>query len=146
MAEGLMNAMGKGKFKAYSAGSHPGGKVNAFALLTLEDLGISSEGFRSKDWDEFAKPDAPQIDFIFTVCDNAKGEVCPIWPGKPMTAHWGVEDPSLAQGSDEDIRREFGNAARILKRRIELFMNLPMEKLEGISLQQKLADIGISRA
>ena len=142
LAEGLMTSLGRGRFKAYSAGSHPTGTVHPMALSTLAKLHVPSEGFRSKNWDEFAQPGAPEFDFIFTVCDNAAGEICPIWPGQPMTAHWGVADPAAAQGSDEQKARAFMDAAVLLKRRIELMLSLPMSTLTGLSLQSEIDRIG----
>jgi arsenate reductase len=142
LAEALMNQLGKGRFRAWSAGSHPNGTVNPFALKTLEDFLLPTEGYRSKSWDEFAGPDAPGLDFVFTVCDNAAGEVCPIWPGQPMTAHWGVPDPAAVEGSDAQKARAFLDTALILKRRIELMLSLPMDSLEDMSLQREIDQIG----
>ncbi|MBN9475837.1 MAG: arsenate reductase ArsC [Burkholderiales bacterium] len=142
LAEGLLNGMGKGRFRAYSAGSHPKGAVHPQATAVLQYLGLPATGYRSKSWDEFAQPDAPQLDFIFTVCDNAAGEVCPIWPGKPMSAHWGVPDPAAVDGDAEHQRKAFMDAAVTLKRRIELFLSLPIQKLDSLSLQQELHGIG----
>ncbi|MFM2067631.1 MAG: As reductase [Pseudomonadota bacterium] len=142
MAEGLLNSIGRGRFKAYSAGSQPGGLVNPTAIDTLRRLHIPADGFRSKDWAEFAGPSAPPLDFVFTVCDNAAGEVCPVWPGQPMTAHWGVPDPAAFKGSDEEAAKVFWEAAVILKRRIELMLSLPMRSLDRLSLQRELKDIG----
>jgi arsenate reductase len=139
LGEALFNVLGKGRFKAYSAGSKPAGKVNPFALEWLQQQGHSIEGLRSKSWDEFAA--APQFDFIFTVCDNAAGETCPIWPGKPATAHWGIPDPAHVEG-EEARRAAFKKAAEQLARRIQLFMSLPIEKLDKLTLKQKLAEIG----
>ena len=141
LGEVLFNTLGKGKFKAYSAGSKPAGRVNPGALELLQQQGHSIEGLRSKSWDEFAAPGAPEIDFIFTVCDNAAGETCPIWPGKPATAHWGIPDPAHVEG-DEARRTAFKTAYAQLSRRIQLFMNLPIEKLDKITLKEKLAEIG----
>ncbi|MDH2236570.1 arsenate reductase ArsC [Pigmentiphaga sp. GD03639] len=141
LAEGLLNGLGKGRFRAYSAGSHPKGEVHPQALVTLERLALPTTGYRSKNWDEFARADAPPLDFIFTVCDNAAGEVCPIWPGKPVSAHWGVPDPAAVEGDDEQ-RKAFHDAAIALKRRIELFLALPIQKLDGMSLQHELQSIG----
>jgi arsenate reductase len=141
LGEVLFNAMGKGKFKAYSAGSKPAGKVNPGALEWLEANGHSTEGLRSKSWDEFAAPGAPQFDFVFTVCDNAAGEVCPVWYGSPMTAHWGIPDPAHVEG-DEARRAAFKKAAEQLARRIQLFMSLPVEKLDKLALKEKLTEIG----
>jgi protein-tyrosine-phosphatase len=142
LAEGLLNGLAQGRFRAYSAGSQPKGDVHALALATLQKLGMPATGYRSKSWDEFTLPDAPQLDFIFTVCDNAAGEVCPIWPGQPMTAHWGVPDPAAVEGSDEDRLKAFQDTARVLKRRIELFLSLPMDRLDAMSLHQELRGIG----
>ncbi|GAB1575734.1 arsenate reductase ArsC [Bordetella petrii] len=142
LAEGLLNGLGQGRFRAWSAGSQPKGEVHPLALATLQRLGLPADGYRSKSWDEFATPDGPQFDFIFTVCDNAAGEACPIWPGKPMTAHWGVPDPAAAAGTQEERLKAFQDAALALKRRIELFLALPLERLDGMSLQQQLRDIG----
>ena len=142
MAEVLTNHLGKGRVRAMSAGSHPSGKVNPFSIETLGALGLATDGLRSKAWDEFAAPGAPPIDFIFTVCDNAAGEACPIWPGKPVTAHWGVEDPAAVEGSDEEKRRAFREAAVILRRRIELFLALPLARLDALSLTTRLRAIG----
>ena len=142
LAEGLMNEMGKGRFHAYSAGSHPNGKVNPFALDTLESFRIPTQGFRSKNWDEFAKPDAPQMDFILTVCDKAAGEGCPVWPGQPMTAHWGVADPAAFEGTDDAKRQQFRDAGITLKRRIELMLSLPLDRLDGLAIHREVKDIG----
>lgn len=142
IAEGLLNELGKGRFRAWSAGSHPKGEVHPLALATLQRLDIPTAGFRSKNWDEFASPQAPSMDFIFTVCDSAAGEACPIWPGKPVTAHWGVPDPAAAEGSEEERRKAFMDAAVILKRRIELFLSLPLARLDAMALQRELRDIG----
>jgi len=142
MAEGLLNSMGRGHFKAWSAGSQPGGTVNSFALKTLARMRIPTDGYRSKDWDEFARPDAPRLDFVFTVCDNAAGEVCPVWPGQPMTAHWGVADPAAFDGSDEEKTRVFWDTAVVLKRRIELMLALPLASLDKMAIQREIKDIG----
>lgn len=142
LAEAYLNSMGRGKFKAYSAGSKPGGKVNPFALELLQKSGIPTAGLRSKSWDEFAKPDAPKMDFVFTVCDNAAKEPCPYWPGQPMTAHWGVEDPAAVEGTDDEKRLAFRKALSILSTRINLLMNLPMDKLDNLSLRKKVQEIG----
>ncbi len=141
LGEVLFNSLGKGKFKAYSAGSKPAGKVNPGAIEWLQKQGHSLEGLRSKSWDEFATPDAPQFDFIFTVCDNAAGEACPLWLGKPATAHWGIPDPAHIEG-DEARRTAFNKAAQQLTRRIQLFMELPIEKMDKLALKEKLAEIG----
>jgi arsenate reductase len=142
MAEVIINYVGRGKFKGYSAGSHPATAPNPFALETLRRLHFPTDGLYSKNWEEFAKPEAPVMDFVLTVCDNAAGEVCPVWPGQPITAHWGVEDPSLFQGTDEAKGREFVRVANLLKRRIELFASLPVDKLDRLKLQRRLQDIG----
>jgi len=141
LGEVLFNALGKGKFRAYSAGSKPAGKVNPGALELLQQQGHSIEGLRSKSWDEFAAPGSPEFDFIFTVCDNAAGETCPIWPGKPATAHWGIPDPAHVE-DDEARRAAFKKAYNQLARRIQLFLNLPFEKLDTSALKEKLAEIG----
>jgi arsenate reductase len=141
LGEVLFNTLGKGKFKAYSAGSKPAGKVNPGALEWLQANGHSTEGLRSKSWDEFAAPGAPEFDFVFTVCDNAAGEVCPVWYGSPMTAHWGIPDPAHVEG-DDARRAAFKHAAEQLARRIQLFMSLPVEKLDKLALKEKLAEIG----
>jgi len=142
LAEGLMNHLGAARFRAFSAGSTPTGVVNPFALSTLAQLGMPIDGFRSKSWREFEGPGAPPLDFVFTVCDNAAGEVCPIWPGQPMTAHWGVPDPAAVTGTDDAKRRAFMTAAVVLRRRIELLLALPLHRLERLSLQRELDDIG----
>ena len=142
MAEAILNKVGKGKFKAYSAGSQPKGEVNPHTIELLRSLGYDTSGFRSKSWNEFARPGAPPLDFVFTVCDNAAGEACPVWPGQPMTAHWGVPDPAEAQGSDAEIALAFKDAYRMLQRRIEIFVALPLRSLDRLSLQAKLKDIG----
>lgn len=142
MAEGILNEKGKGKFSAYSAGSHPTGKVRPETLNQLESAGISTQGLRSKSWDEFAQPGAPKLDFVFTVCDNAANEVCPYWPGQPITAHWGIPDPAVVQGSPEDIERAFHSAFLTLERRIALFLSLPFATLEEMNLQEQIRQIG----
>ena len=142
LAEAQLNALGKGRFKGYSAGSHPTGAVNPFAIEFLDKAGLSSEGYRSKSWDEFAAPGAPVMDYVLTVCDQAAGEQCPFWPGQPMSAHWGVADPAAVEGSDEDKRRAFKNAAATLRKRIELFTSLPTATLDRMSLKAKLDEIG----
>lgn len=142
MAEVIINYVGRGKFNGYSAGSHPATAPNPVALETLRRLRFPTAGLYSKDWEEFAKPDARVMDFVLTVCDNAAGEICPVWPGQPITAHWGVEDPSLFQGTDEAKAHEFARVAHILKRRIELFTSLPLEKLDRLKLEKKIKDIG----
>lgn len=144
MAEAIINnlATSRGRFQGYSAGSTPGGSPNSFALEQIRKAGLSTEGLRSKSWDEFAKPDAPIMDFVFTVCDNAANEPCPYWPGQPMTAHWGMPDPSLAKGNDDDIRRVFRDTFQQLSNRINIFVNLPLARLDRISLKQELDKIG----
>lgn len=142
MAEGLMNSMGRGLFKAYSAGSHPSGAIHPLALKTLARLHVPIVDYRSKDWNEFAKPNAPAMDFVFTVCDKAAGEVCPVWPGQPMTAHWGVADPSAPQGNAVEQEQAFWEAATVLRRRIDLMLALPMASLDRLALQQQVRDIG----
>ncbi|GAA4332397.1 arsenate reductase ArsC [Pigmentiphaga soli] len=142
LAEGLLNGMGQGRFRAYSAGSHPKGEVHPLALAALERLHLPAAGYRSKSWDEFTRPDAPRFDFIFTVCDNAAGEACPVWPGKPVSAHWGLPDPAAVQGSEEQRFKAFLDAAVVLKRRIELFLSLPLQRLDAMSLQHELQGIG----
>lgn len=142
LAEAYLNSAGKGRFVAYSAGSKPAGQVNPFALALLERNRIYVSGVRSKNWDEFAAPGAPQMDFVFTVCDNAAAEPCPYWPGQPMTAHWGVPDPAAVEGSDEEKRRAFHLAFNQLSTRINLFLNLPLEKLDRIAITKHLQDIG----
>ena len=142
LAEAFLNSAGRGKFRGYSAGSHPAGIVNPFALELLEKNRVSTEGLRSKNWSEFAKAGAPHMHFIFTVCDNAAGEACPVWPGRPMTAHWGVPDPAAAQGTDEDKRKAFLAAFTQLSTRIRLFLSLPFEKLEQSALKKRLSEIG----
>ncbi len=141
LGEVLFNTLGKGRFRAYSAGSKPAGKVNPGALEWLQANGYSTDGLRSKSWDEFSQPGAPEFDFVFTVCDNAAGEVCPVWYGSPMTAHWGIPDPAHVEG-DEARRAAFKKAAEQLARRIQLFMSLPVEKLDKLALKEKLAEIG----
>ena len=141
MAEAFLNAAGKGRFGAHSAGSHPTGEVNPYALELLRKNRIDTSSLRSKSWDEFAAPGAPQLDFVFTVCDQAAGEACPLWPGQPMTAHWGVIDPAAAKG-DEAKRRAFFRAYTELTTRISLFLNLPMDKIDRLTLQERLDDIG----
>jgi arsenate reductase len=142
MAEVLLNSMGQGRFRAYSAGSHPAGRVNPHALQLLEKNHLPTAGLRSKDWAEFARPGAPDLDFVFTVCDRAAGEVCPVWPGQPMTAHWGIPDPAEVEGSEEQIRRAFFQAFHQLQNRIGLFANLPLASLDRLSLQKQLDAIG----
>ncbi len=142
LAEAILNKIGSGKFVAFSAGSMPKGAVHPQAIALLKRLGFPAEGLRSKSWDEFGKPGAPELDFVFTVCDNAADEVCPVWPGRPMTAHWGVPDPAAVTGTESEIASAFRDAFRMLQRRIELFAALPVEKLDRLSLKKKLDDIG----
>ena len=142
MAEAILNKLGAGKFRAYSAGSHPKGQVNLNTIQLLQSLGYDTSGFRSKSWNEFAKPGAPPLDFAFTVCDNAAGEICPVWPGQPMTAHWGVPDPAEAEGSAAEIALAFKDAYRMLHQRIGVFTALPIRSLDQLSLQQRLREIG----
>jgi arsenate reductase (thioredoxin) len=142
LAESLLNTLGKGRFRGFSAGSFPKGTVHPLALELLKRIDLPSEGLRSKSWDEFAAPEAPPIDFIFTVCDNAAGEVCPIWPGKPMTAHWGIADPAAVEGSDADKASAFRQALKELETRIKLFVALPIESLDPLTLREKLRAIG----
>jgi arsenate reductase len=142
MAEALLNQKGKGRFTAYSAGSHPSGTPRPEALAELEKAAISTEGLRSKSWEEFAKPGAPQIDFIFTVCDNAASEVCPVWPGHPTTAHWGIADPGAVKGTADEIARAFHDAFTILDRRINLLLALPLSELDQLASEQQLKQIG----
>ncbi len=137
-----MNHKGNGRFTAYSAGSHPSGTVRPEALKQLEAAHIPTTGIRSKSWGEFAKPGAPKLDFVFTVCDNAAKEVCPIWPGQPMTAHWGVPDPAAVTGSEEQIRRAFRDAFFMLDRRISLFLNLPLAALDRLAIKREIDAIG----
>jgi len=145
MAETILNALGKGRFKAYSAGSHPTGRVSPFAIELLQANRLGTEGLRSKSWDEFAEPGAPFLHFVFTVCDQAAAEMCPIWPGQPMTAHWGVPDPAAAEGSDEVKRKAMFAAYNALNRRISIFVSLPLAKLDRLALQDKLNEIGRSQ-
>lgn len=142
IAEAILNRLGAGKFKAYSAGSMPKGEVHPETLALLKRLNYDTSAFRSKSWDEFAQPGAPPLDFVFTVCDNAAGEVCPIWPGQPMTAHWGIPDPAAATGSQVDIARAFANAYGAMNNRIAVFVNLPLAGLDRLSLQARLDGIG----
>lgn len=142
LAEGLMNHLGKGAFRAFSAGSTPAGAVNPLALETLAWLGLPADGFSSKNWEEFARPESPALDFVFTVCDKAAGEVCPVWPGQPMTAHWGLADPAAVEGSEAEKLQAFQSTAVALKRRIELMLSLPIASLDQLSLQKALRDIG----
>jgi arsenate reductase (thioredoxin) len=142
LAEGILRKDGPGRFNAFSAGSHPKGAINPFALKVLESYGYPTDGYRSKNWDEFAAPGAPVMDFVFTVCDSAAGETCPIWPGQPMTAHWGIEDPASVQGADIEKERAFVTAFRYLKNRISIFISLPIRSLDKMALGAKLREIG----
>ena len=142
LAESILGKDGAGRFHAFSAGSHPKGAVHPLALKTLEHFGYPHEGFRSKPWDEFARPGAPAMDFVFTVCDNAAGEACPVWPGQPMTAHWGIEDPAAVEGTDVEKEAAFVTAHRYLKNRIAAFVSLPLNAIDKLSLGTKLREIG----
>jgi arsenate reductase len=142
LAEAILKHAGKGRFHAFSAGSHPGGKVNPWAIELLGRQGLEVTDLRSKSWDEFAAPGAPQINFVFTVCDNAAGEICPVWPGKPITAHWGIEDPAAVEGRDEDKRKAFSKAFSELNRRISLFISLPLANLDALAIKRELGQIG----
>jgi arsenate reductase (thioredoxin) len=142
LAEAILNKEGRGRFRAFSAGSHPKGKVNPFALELLRSTGYDVSPLRSKSWAEFARAGSPDLDFVFTVCDNAAGETCPLWPGQPMTAHWGIPDPAAATGSDAEIALGFKDAFRMLKRRIELFLALPIARLDRLVLASRLKEIG----
>ncbi len=142
LAESIVRKDGARRFRSFSAGSHPKGKINPFALKVLEAENYPIDGMRSKSWLEFATPDAPVLDFVFTVCDNAAGEACPVWPGQPMTAHWGIEDPAAVQGTDIEKEAAFVAAFRYLKNRISIFMNLPLRSIDSLSLATKLREIG----
>jgi arsenate reductase len=142
MAEAIMNEKGKPNFVGYSAGSHPSGKVRLEALRELEAAQLPTSGLRSKSWEEFARPGAPRLDFVFTVCDNAANEVCPVWPGQPMTAHWGVPDPAAVQGSEDQIQQAFREAFFLLERRIGLFLSLPLATLSRMALKKEIDNIG----
>ena len=142
LAEAQLNALGRGQFKGYSAGSSPTGRINPFTLELLQSMGLSTDGLRSKSWDEFAAPHGPRMDFVFTVCNQAAGEQCPYWPGQPISAHWGVPDPAAVDGTDEQKRRAFKDVAATLRRRVELLVNLPVVKLDRIALAQELKEIG----
>ena len=142
MAEAILNKIGRGKFRAFSAGSQPKGQVNSRTIQLLQSLGYSTSLFRAKSWAEFARPDGPPLDFVFTVCDSAAGETCPVWPGQPMTAHWGVPDPVETQGSEAEIAVAFKDAYRMLHQRIGIFTALPIRSLSKVSLQEKLREIG----
>jgi arsenate reductase len=142
MAEAILTKLGRGKFRAYSAGSTPKGAINPEARALLAERGYDVAGLRSKSWDEFARPDSPKMDFVFTVCDDAAGEACPVWPGQPMTAHWGITDPARATGTRVEVRRAFADAYRYLERRISVFVELPFASLDRLALQSKLHEIG----
>lgn len=146
MAESLVNQWGRGRFVGYSAGSHAKGEIHPLALDLLKDMKVPTTGLRSKSWDEFAAPGAPAMDFVFTVCDDAAGEVCPLWPGQPMTAHWGVADPAAASGTEKDRRAAFRTAFSELDSRIKIFISLPLRSLDRIKLQERLEDIGRSKS
>lgn len=142
LAESILSKLGAGRFRAFSAGSQPKGTVNPVALKTLESLGYPTEGLRSKSWNEFASPDAPVMDFVFTVCDNAAGEACPVWPGQPMTAHWGIEDPAAVNGTEIEKEAAFAEAFRYLRNRISVFAALPLRSLDSVALGARLREIG----
>lgn len=142
LAEAIMNRMGLSRFRAFSAGSHPKGEVHPYALDLLKSLNHPTDNLWSKPWDEFAKPGAPALDFVFTVCDNAANEVCPVWPGQPMSAHWGLPDPAAVEGTEAERRFAFADAYRMLSNRISIFMNLPMKSLDRLTLQKRLDEIG----
>lgn len=142
MAEAILNVAGRGRFKTYSAGSHPTGRVNRYALEQIEASGYPLMELRSKSWDEFAGDDAPHMDFVITVCDKAAGEVCPFWPGQPTTAHWGFPDPALAEGSEAEIRHAFAKVCREIKTRLDLFLSLPIDKLDKLALKREMDRIG----
>ena len=142
LAEGLLNAEGKGRFRAFSAGSFPKGAINPFALSTLKQADLPADGYRSKSWDEFARADAPVMDFVFTVCDDAAGEICPVWPGHPVTAHWGMPDPAAVEGSDAQKAQAFRDTLRMLSNRIRVFTALPFAKLDRLALKKHVDDIG----
>ena len=142
MGEALFNTLGAGRFQAYSAGSHPSGKVNPFAIEQVQALGYSAEKLRSKSWDEFALPGAPEMDFVVTVCDNAAGEACPFWPGHPVTAHWGFPDPAAVEGTDEQKRAVFAQTLRQMRARVQLFLSLPLEALDRMAIENKMRAIG----
>jgi arsenate reductase len=142
IAEAFLNAAGQGRFVAHSAGSHPSGRVHPLAIDLLERQRIATSALRSKSWEEFAAPGAPKLDFVFTVCDSAAAEACPVWPGQPMTAHWGVSDPAAVKGSEEEVRKAFLQAFTTLSNRIRLLLSLPMDKLDRLALQNRLQEIG----
>jgi protein-tyrosine-phosphatase len=142
MAEAVLNRAGQGRFRAYSAGSHPKGRVHPYALELLQRVHFDVSGMRSKSWEEFTQPGAPKLDFVFTVCDNAAAEACPVWPGQPMTAHWGIPDPAEATGNEAEIRFAFADALRMLTNRINIFISLPIRSLDQLALQKRLDAIG----
>jgi arsenate reductase len=142
IGEALFNTMGAGRFKAYSAGSHPTGRVNPFAIEQVRALGYPVENLRSKSWDEFAAAGAPQLDFVITVCDNAAGEACPLWPGQPITAHWGFPDPAAVKGTDDEKRAAFALTLRQMRNRVQLFISLPLETLDSLAIENKMRDLG----
>jgi arsenate reductase len=142
IGEALFNTLGAGRFKAFSAGSHPTGKVNPFAIEQVQALGYPLEGLRSKSWDEFAQPDSPQMDFIVTVCDKAAGEMSPLWPGQPVAAHWGFPDPAAVEGSDEEKRAAFAQTLRQIRNRVQLFLSLPLETLDRMAIENRMKAIG----
>jgi arsenate reductase len=146
LAEGILRHRGAPNFHAYSAGSHPSGRVRPEALCELEEAGIPTDGLRSKSWDEFAAPGAPHLDFIFTVCDNAANEPCPLWPGQPITAHWGIEDPAAVKGTPEEIEQAFHRAFTLLNRRIDLFLSLPLDTLDQLAIKKQLDRIGDTKS
>jgi arsenate reductase len=142
IGEALFNTMGAGRFQAFSAGSHPSGRVNPFAVEQVRELGYPVDNLRSKSWDEFALPGAPEMDFVVTVCDNAAGEVCPLWPGHPVTAHWGFPDPAAVQGTDEVKRAAFAQTLRQIRNRVQLFLSLPLETLDRMAIENRMRDLG----
>ena len=142
LGEALFNTLGAGRFKAYSAGSHPAGRVNPFAIEQVRALGYPVENLRSKSWDEFAQPDSPPMDFIVTFCDKAAGEMCPLWPGQPVTAHWGFPDPAAVEGSDEEKRAAFASTLRQIRNRVQLFLSLPLETLDRMAIENRMRAIG----
>jgi arsenate reductase (thioredoxin) len=142
LGEAILNHRSRGQFRAFSAGSHPAGRVHPYALKQLESAGLPVEGLRSKNWDEFAKPGAPQMKFVFTVCDSAAAEICPVWPGQPVTAHWGIPDPAAATGSPDEIAWAFRDAFVTMGRRIDLFLSLPLEKLDSLAVKKEVDRIG----
>jgi arsenate reductase (thioredoxin) len=142
LAEALFNTLGDGRFKAFSAGSHPTGRVNPFAIEQVQALGYPIDGLRSKSWDEFAQADSPRMDFIVTVCDNAAGEVCPVWPGKPVTAHWGFPDPAAVEGSEDEKRAAFAQTLRQIRNRVQLFLSLPLQTLDRMAIESRMKAIG----